>query len=79
MQFGTFIMTKAKQDKIKCLFSLYSFNLNLNHREIWLPKWGGENVSRIGDHISCNFEPFTTLRSNTDSFTNFVTVKYATV
>ena len=26
-------MTKAKQDKMKCLFQLYSFNLNLNHGE----------------------------------------------
>ena len=39
MWFGTFFMMKAKQDKMKCLFYLYSFNLNLNHREIWSPKW----------------------------------------
>ena len=58
-------MMKAKQDKMKCLFKLYSFTLNLNHREIWLPKWQptrmfghqGENVSHIGDRISRNFEP----------------------
>ena len=38
MLFGTFFMMKAKQDKMKCLLS-YSFNLNLNHREIWSPLW----------------------------------------
>ena len=39
MRFGTFFMTKAKQDKTKCLFELNSINLNLNHRKIWSPKW----------------------------------------
>ena len=42
-----------------------TLNLNLNHREIWSPKWRlnknfshqGENVSRTGDSISHNFEP----------------------
>ena len=34
MRFGTFFLTKAKQDKMKCLFQLYFFNGNLNHREI---------------------------------------------
>ena len=66
MRFGTFSMMKAKQDKMKCLFWLYSFNLNLNHREVWSPKWRlnqnifncqGENVSRIDDRISCTFKP----------------------
>ena len=32
-------MTKTKQDKMKCLFSLYSVNLNLNHKEIWSLMW----------------------------------------
>ena len=53
MQFGTFYMTKAKQDMMKCLFSLYSFTLNLNHRETWslvtrIFSRQGENVSHIG-------------------------------
>ena len=46
---------------------LYSFNFNLNHREIWSPKWQlnqnfsrqGENVSHIGDGISRSFKPCT--------------------
>ena len=51
--FGTFYMTKAKQDMMKCLFSLYSFTLNLNHRETWslvtrIFILQGENVSHIG-------------------------------
>ena len=34
MQFSTFFMTKAKHDKMKCLFQLYSFNyFNLNHKK----------------------------------------------
>ena len=54
-----FFMTKAKQDKMKCLLKFYSISLNLNHREIWSPKWRagerkGENVSRSGDRISRN-------------------------
>ena len=39
MGFGTFIMMKAKHDKMKCLFKLYPFNLNLNHKEILTPMW----------------------------------------
>ena len=39
MRFGTFFMMKTKQDNMKCVFELYSFNLNLKHREIWLPLW----------------------------------------
>ena len=37
-----FFMMKAKQDNMKCLFymQLYSFNLNLKHREICLPLSG---------------------------------------
>ena len=41
MPFGTFFVTKAKQDnyKMKCLFELYSFKLNLSYRgEIWSSK-----------------------------------------
>ena len=39
MQFGTFFMMKAKQDNMKCLCYLYSFNLNLKYKEIWSPLW----------------------------------------
>ena len=64
MQFGTFFMMKARQNEVFVLTLL--FNLNLNHREIQLPKWRlnqnfwlplGENVSCIGDRISRNFKP----------------------
>ena len=39
MQLGTFFRTKAKEDKMKCFFLLYSVNLNINRSEIWLPAW----------------------------------------
>ena len=56
--------SKAREDKMFVL--THSFNLNLNLREIWPPKWRlnqnfsrqGKNVSRIGDCISRNFEPW---------------------
>ena len=33
MQFDTFFKMKVKQDKMKWLCQLYSFNLNLIHRK----------------------------------------------
>ena len=61
MRLGTFLWWK--QSKIRWnVYLIYSFNLNLNHREIWSPKWRlqqtrmfshqGENISRAGDCIS---------------------------
>ena len=44
-------MMKAKQVNMKYLFQLYSFHLNLNHREIWLPKWRLNKFSCQGEHL----------------------------
>ena len=31
--------SKARSDEKLCLLKLYSLNLSLNHREIWMPNW----------------------------------------